>query len=179
MLHALCRAGHSRDTGGPLPIPRAGRAQPCCCAHSQHRELDVLPSGDTLPLQDTSLKATLCRGFCYSFPEQGQHGHSPPWKLLARKQHSCLEATPALSQDLGRASCVPEQPAVLTLSPPWGYLPATCTQKHPMRHRQKPNIQKHVAFSRDLGSKQKLKLFSPRKPVGFHRIEMSISLAFP
>lgn len=155
--------------GHPLPVPSPAAV-----------ELDMLPSGDTPPLQDrtgqdTSLQVTLCRAFCYSFPEQEQQEHSAPWELLGAKQHSCQEAT--LSQKLG--SCVPEQPAVLTVSPPWGYLPAACTQNHPMGQRKKPNIQKHVAFSRDLGSKQKLKLFSPRKPVQFHRIEMSISLVFP
>lgn len=178
MLHAHCRAGHCRDMGDPLPVPRAALLLwNWVCFHQgtpQHCR-----TGQDRTAQDTSLKAALCRGFCYNFPEQEQQEHSPPWELPGGNQHSCLEAPLALSQQLGRASCVPEQPAVVTVSPPWGYMPAACTQKHPMGQRKKPNIQKRVAFSRDLGSRQKLKLFSPRKPVDFHRIEMSVSLVFP
>lgn len=42
--------------------------------------------------------------------------------------------------------------------------------------RKKPNIQKNVVFSSCQGSKQQLKLFSPRKPAGLHRIVMFVSL---
>lgn len=169
-----------QDIAGTWETLCLSPGQPCCCG-TGCASIRGHPStaGQDRTAQDTSLKAALCRGFCYNFPEQEQQEHSPPWELPGGNQHSCLEAPLALSQQLGRASCVPEQPAVVTVSPPWGYMPAACTQKHPMGQRKKPNIQKRVAFSRDLGSRQKLKLFSPRKPVDFHRIEMSVSLVFP
>lgn len=169
------------------PCPLQGRTlqghgRPSACPQGSPAvvELGVLPSGDTPPLQDrtgqdTPLKAALCRGFCYSFPEQEQQEHSAPWgKAALLSGGTTCPVTAVRQSQLGARAA-----SAVTVSPPWGYLPSACTQQHPMGQRRKPNIQQHVAFSRDLGSKQKLKLFSPRKPVDFHRIEMSISLVFP
>lgn len=62
-------------------------------------------------------------GLHYCFSEKQQHVHAPTWKLLAGKQLH-LAATHAPAQKLGRASrasWTPEQHAVLTPSPWYGY----------------------------------------------------------
>lgn len=165
-----------QDIAGTRETLCLSPGQPCCCGTGcASIRGHPTTAGQDRTGQDTPLKAALCRGFCYSFPEQEQQEHSAPWgKAALLSGGTTCPVTAVRQSQLGARAA-----SAVTVSPPWGYLPAACTQQHPMGQRRKPNIQQHVAFSRDLGSKQKLKLFSPRKPVDFHRIEMSISLVFP
>lgn len=181
-IHLLCACSSTKHSSGywrtfdyikddqsPAQVAQAAAAQP-----SEHRELgvhsccrmgcltgDSLLGGASLLLlweaatrAHTNLEASCRKAIAFG-------GNTCPSTEAGQSQQGQLNT---------RAACCFD-------TIPLVQLPATrCTKKQHTGQRKKPNIQKNVVFSSCQGSKQQLKLFSPRKPAGLHRIVIFVSL---
>lgn len=160
MLHALCRAGHCRDMGGPLPFP----GQPCCCGTGcASIRGHPTTAGQVRTGQDSSLKAALCRGFRYGFPEQEQQEHSPPWgkAALLSGGTSCPVTAVRQSQLCARAACCCD-------SIPSLGLPACCIYTRASHGTEKETQYTETwSIQQGPGQQTEIKAVFPREACGF------------